>query len=389
MTVHVGVVARCLNTEHTRGMGRYVREVLRHGAADPAFTWTVFGNDEDQPMRVPAALASGVDVFPFRGDRFELWEQLGLPRRAVRRAVQVIHCTEGSLCWWQPVPTVVTVHDTLAWKERPDTVKDSLYWDHLQSAALRRCAAIITISQSSRRDIEARWPEVAHKVTVIPHGVGDEYLDPADDPTPSELQGGLGDTPYAVYLGGPLPRKRFDWAVRVLLASELSQLRLVACGFGAKAAESMRQAMPAEALSRVLFAPFLSDGQLRALYRGARAVLYPTLYEGFGFPALEAQASGAPVLFSPVSSLTDLVGPLSFTAAPGDLDAWVANLRRACAAVGRPVGPVSDAKHWARGFSWRASYEAHAQVYRQAAAHRGAAQQVPAGRNRDPGACHP
>jgi glycosyltransferase involved in cell wall biosynthesis len=367
MTVRVGVVARCLNTEHIRGMGRYVFEVLRHGAADPGFAWTVYGNDPGLPMQAPQALAGAVDVFPFRGDRFELWEQVGLPRRARVHGNQVLHCTEGALCWWQPVPTVVTVHDTLAWQERPPTVKDRVYWDHLQSEALRRCAAIITISESSRRDIEARWPDVAHKVTVIPHGVGDEYLDPGDNPAPGDLQRSLGDTPYAVYLGGPLPRKRFDWAVRVLLASELPQLRLVACGFGPEAASRARQALPAEAASRVDFAPFLADEQLRALYRGARAVLYPTLYEGFGFPALEAQASGVPVLFSRVSSLPDLVGPLSLTPEPDDLAAWAQHLRQACAPSARGPGLAEQAKAWARGFSWRASYEAHARVYRQVA----------------------
>ena len=365
MTMKVGLVACCLNTDHIRGMGHYVYEVMRQGAADPDFAWTVFGNDPSRSLKVPPGHAAAVDVFEFRGDRFSLWEQVGLPRRARARQLDVLHCTEGVLPWWQPLPTVVTLHDTMAFEGREDRFGARLYWDRLQVAALRRCAAIITGSQSARRDIVARWPDLAAKISVIPHGIAQEYLDPEDKPAPSQLQLDLGETAYILYVGGPIARKRLDWAVEVMLALGDPSLRLVACGYGAAAAEAARAKLPREAAERVVFAPFLSDEQLRALYRGARAALYPTLYEGFGFPAIEAQAAGTPVLFSPVSSLAELVGPLTWGVEPHDLQAWVAALRDVLSLPpATRTERAAEALKWARTFSWRASAEKHLSIYR-------------------------
>jgi glycosyltransferase involved in cell wall biosynthesis len=117
----------------------------------------------------------------------------------------------------------------------------------------------------------------------------------------------------------------------------------------------------------VLFLPFVEEQDMPALYRGAVAVLYPTEYEGFGFPALEAQAVGTPVLFSPVGSLAELAGPGAELLPPFDLQAWTATVRRLLA--GRSVSSVPNmqARAWARGFSWSECARRHLEVYEQAA----------------------
>ena len=367
--MRIGLVARCLNTDHVRGMGRYVHELLRHSAAVPGLEWRLFGDDSRHPMHAPAGLRGEVDVFTFRGDRFQLWEQLGLPLRLRRHQIDVLHCTEGTLPWWQPVPTVVTLHDTLAWQEHDGSAQAHRYFDQWLPAALHRCAHVITISESSRRDILAKWPRLADKLTVIPHGIGDEYLQPDGPAMPSPVQAGLGLAPYLVYLGGPLARKRFDWAERVLQALQMPALQLVACGFGAEARATAMQQVPPDMRAQVHFPPFLSQPELLALYRGAAAVLYPTLYEGFGFPVIEAQAAGAPVLFSPISSLQELVGPLSLLAPSEDLDGWCAAVREALALGAARPERAAQARAWAQRFSWRHSFEAHQQVYRAATSH--------------------
>ena len=211
MTVHVGVVARCLNTEHIRGSRPLASgSTAATARRTPAFTWTCSATTKTSRCRVPAALASGVNVFPSAATASSSGNSW--PAASCRAAAEVIHCTEGSLCWWQPVPTVVTLHDTLAWEERSDTVKDRLYWDHLQSR--RPCGAAQPSSPSaSRRAATSRRAGPRWRTRSPSSPTGRRRVPgPADDPTPSELQKGLGDTPYAVYLGGPLPRKRFEWA---------------------------------------------------------------------------------------------------------------------------------------------------------------------------------
>jgi alpha-1,3-rhamnosyl/mannosyltransferase len=116
----------------------------------------------------------------------------------------------------------------------------------------------------------------------------------------------------------------------------------------------------------VHFTPFLEDSELVTLYRGARAAIYPTLYEGFGFPAVEAQAAGTPVLFSPVSSLVDLVGPLAWTNESQDFDAWLATLHEVLLLPDAVrAEKAAQGIAWARRFSWRSSVEKHFAVYRE------------------------
>jgi alpha-1,3-rhamnosyl/mannosyltransferase len=362
------MVARCLNTEHIRGMGKYVYELLRHGQRHPELQWRLFGDDTRYGMVTPAGANASSEIFTFRGDRFRAWEQLGLPLRVARRRPDLLHATEGALALWQPVPTVVTVHDTLAWEERPDTLGERTYWDRLVPAGLKKCAAVVTISESSRNDILARWPWLEHKLTVIPHGIDEEYFQAEDSRIPDKLAREIGGAPYLVYLGGPMQRKRPDWAIEVLAASRQPGLKLVMCGFGSAARKSAQAALAPELQGRVLFAEFLQDAELRALYRGAQAVLYPTLYEGFGFPALEAQAAGTPVLFSALGSLKELIGPLALVVPPHDREAWVAAIDETANMGERRGERARAALQWARRFAWSESFRKHLDVYRRAGA---------------------
>lgn len=366
----VGLVARCLNTAHIRGMGRYVYELLEQSQTRSDLSWLLFGDDPRYPMTAPQAPRIQTDIFSFRGDRFEAWEQLGLPLRARQRRVDLLHCTEGTLPWWQPRPTVVTVHDTLMWEEREDGRFRHFYFERLMPQALRRCAAVITISESSRHDILARWPWLEPKLSVIPHGISADYFSDSLPALPDELQARLGDSPYIVYLGGPPPRKRFDWALQTFARSRHPGLKLVACGFGAAARSAALAQLPPQLQDRVLFAPFLSDAELRGLYGSSAAVLYPTLYEGFGFPAIEAQAAGVPVIFSPLGSLKELIGPLSLVVPAQDEQAWSAALDEALAlSQGEARAErAAAARAWARRFEWSVSFDKHLAVYRRAAA---------------------
>jgi glycosyltransferase involved in cell wall biosynthesis len=368
MSLKIGLVARCLNTEHVRGMGKYVYELLSHSQHHPEVRWHLFGDDLRYGMVTPPAANLTIDIFPFRGDRFRAWEQLGLPLRLRGMDLNLLHCTEGTLSLWQPKPTVVTLHDTLAFEERADALGARAYFDRLLPAALKACAHVITISESSRIDILARWPWLESKLTVIPHGIDEAYFRPDDAKLPESLEHRINGAAYAVYLGGPMKRKRADWAIEVLGASPRKDLKLVMCGFGSAARKEAAEAVPQELRTRVLFAEFLSDAELRALYRGASAVLYPTLYEGFGFPALEAQAAGVPCIFSALGSLKELIGPLAMIVPAHDRDAWVAALDEACTMGEAHLERARAAAKWVRQFRWSESFAKHYAVYQSVGA---------------------
>lgn len=369
--LRVGISATSLNTAHLRGMGKYLLEMCSQARPEDGVAWTLFAQDARRPMHRPREQQVQTDIFDFPGDRFQLWEQIGLPRRSRAHRLDLLHWAENTMAWWQPCPAVVTIHDTIPWEMENDTRWQHWYWHRLMPAAFRRSAAVVTISESSRRDILARWPDLEPRLTVIPHGIEAAYFEPPTSTLPASLTTALAGARFAVYLGGPMKRKRFDWALQTLATQADKTLKLVACGFGADAREAARKALPQELQGRVVFAEFLSDAELLALYREAVAVLYPTLYEGFGFPAVEAQAAGTPVIFSPLGSLAELVGPLTTLVPAEDAAAWSAALHEA---VMLPAdvreAKATRARDWAQGFRWAESYRRHLEVYRRVAAKR-------------------
>ena len=106
------------------------------------------------------------------------------------------------------------------------------------------------------------------------------------------------------------------------------------------------------------------------LFQNAAAVLYPTLYEGFGFPALEAQATGTPVLFSPVSSLRELAGPGARLLDPDDRRSWIGLCSKLLAQYSEGRTPDVSARRWAERFSWAEAAQRHLRVYEAAAQRR-------------------
>lgn len=363
--IRVGVDARCLNTDHLRGMGKYLLQVIEHARDAYDIDWVLFGDRPEQPFHAPQTPRARAEAFEFRGYRFHSWEQLGLPLRVRRAGVDVLHCAATTLPLWQRCNTIVTVHDTLLWQSPLRGPYERWYLRTLIPAALKKSAAIITISAQSKRDMLSLWPALEPKVHLIPHGVSDAYLELAEVSLPAKLRELVGGRPYALYIGGELDRKRFRWAVKVFERLNETRLTMAVCGFSRDGAAATSASLSETLRERVRFLPFISEPDMPALYQNAVAVLYPTLYEGFGFPAIEAQAVGTPVLFSALGSLQELMGPAAEVLPSDDMSAWVDTLRRLFTARERAGSPNRDARLWARRFSWRVSAERHVELYRR------------------------
>jgi alpha-1,3-rhamnosyl/mannosyltransferase len=202
---------------------------------------------------------------------------------------------------------------------------------------------------------------------VFPHGLSPRYLAPAIPPLPASLIAAGVRRPYLLYFGGEIPRKRLDWAIKVWQALGRSDVRLVLCGLAAPASATWRDALPAHLRDLVVPLPFVAENDVPSLYKHAEATLYPTLYEGFGFPALESQATGVPVLMSSVGSLKELSGPGAIVLPPDDFQAWVDACRRILYGDKPAAAP---SRQWARRFSWQRTLEQTLDVYRRAAAPR-------------------
>jgi glycosyltransferase involved in cell wall biosynthesis len=364
--LRVAIDARCLNVAHLRGMGKSVYEFITRTSHSGAIEWQLFADRPDQPVHVPDESCK-VSVFETRGYRFATWEQYSFPAAAARMRADLLHAPATTAPWWQPVPAVVTVHDTIPWQSDDDPHwRPGFYRDRVLPAAYHRASAVITVSQTSRRDILARWPALQPKLHVISPGVDERYLEATPDRRPIVIGDRIVAEPYLLYLGGADPRKRLMWALQAWWSSG-GGAAMVVCGLEAGAGERIRSSVPREARDRLIIAPFISEGEMPRVYMRAAAVLYPSLYEGFGMPVIEAQAVGTPVLFSDVGSLSELKGPGAVVLPVDDLQAWTRAIEAALQSESRSGGPDRVARAWAAQYSWDAYTSRTLDVYHSVA----------------------
>jgi glycosyltransferase involved in cell wall biosynthesis len=268
------------------------------------------------------------------------WYPHGLPRAA--RGLDVLHCPTFRGPVRSPVPVVVTVHD-LAVLRHPGTFNQ---WTRRYSRfAVPRVAKaarrLIAVSEFTRREIVELLGVPAERIRVIPNAVGEPFV--PDGPAAS------GD--YLLAVGTLEPRKNLAAAQQA--AQRLGiELRVVgARGWGDVQVDGWLGHVP--------------DEELAGLYRGARCLVYPSLYEGFGIPVLEAMACGAAVVTSRGGATEEVADGAAVLVDPLDETDIAAGIERAVAdrdALGR------RGVERARAFSWRDVADATVAVYREAAA---------------------
>jgi len=199
---------------------------------------------------------------------------------------------------------VVTIHDTV-WKRFPDTMPAPALWldRMLMPASLEQASAIICVSQFTASEVSHFWPEYADKCVVIPSAA----VQMADMPPKKEKQ------PYILFVGTSEPRKNLHRLLeafsRLVLNNRIEENLVIAGGSGWGKVDLASLAVGLNIQDRVFLKGQVEDEQLSQLYRGARCLVLPSLYEGFGLPVLEAMQFGVPVVVSETGSLREITGP--------------------------------------------------------------------------------
>jgi glycosyltransferase involved in cell wall biosynthesis len=264
---------------------------------------------------------------------------------------------------------VVTVHD-LIMLALPDARGSALFRLYIRMAAvgLRRARLVLTDSLCSASDIH-QFLHVPHdRLRIVPLAVDPSYH-PVDDLSAlariRERYGLAG--PFALYLGGLDRRKNVPRLIEAFRRTDLT-LDLAIAG----AAHSRnREAYPdlttaAEADPRIRLIGHVAESDKPALYSAARVFVYPSLYEGFGLPPLEAMACGTPAIVSNRSSLPEVAGDAAILVDPLDLDALAAALRRLNSDEGLRAQLVTEGQRRAAAFTWRRTAGATLACYREA-----------------------
>ncbi len=370
--MHIGLNLLFLVPGVVGGTETYAVSLLRSLAAlDRDNRYTLFVNEESRDsgwvrQENFATVVCAVRARS-RASRYA-YEQAVLPRLARRHGVDLLH----SLGYVSPLrlrcPSVVTVHD-LNYEAIPDsfTPLRRAVLRYFVPRGARRAETVLTLSEASRERIVARLGVPESKVVVTPCA--------ADRPTAggdadfAALGARLGiERPYLLALSSGSPHKNLARLVRAFarLAPD-GRPQLVVAGHEPTRGESLRALAQELGLGdSVRFTGYLSDHDLALVRRNATVFVFPSLYEGFGIPVLEAMEAGVPVVASNVASLPEVVGDAGRLVDPSSVDDIAAGLREVLADEALRQDLVRRGYRQLRRFSWESTARRTLEVYERA-----------------------
>ena len=366
--MRIGVDATPLLGART-GVGWYTHELIG-AVADQApgdrlallpISWRAARRPLDAPSRPNVSVVRL--PLPAR-PLWALWDRTGFPPVEWLVRCDVFHATNFVAPPSRRVPMVVTVHD-VGFLHHPETVSPAVRrMAALLPGVLRRAAAIIAVSGFTREELAGWLPEVTSKVTVVHNGSHARVA-------PTGAARAAAGAPYVLMLGTLEPRKNVPLALDALaiLRARKVDLRLVLAGGSSPLLD-----VPALLRDRNLGEPevtctgYVDDGRASELLAGARVVAFPSLYEGFGMPLVEAMEAGVPVVGVRAGATPETVGDAGLLVEPGDAEGFADALERAAFDEGTRADLIAAGHAQAQRFSWAKAGAATLAVYRQVSA---------------------
>ena len=293
--------------------------------------------------------------------------ELGRIVRAV--APDVTHCLHFPTPFPTPHPLVVTLHDIsplMVPGLMSSAAKRAVYRRQI-ARAVRIADRIVTDATFTVGELERVFPRAAGRIASIPIAA-DDFSAGEREPLPPPLAV-LASAPYVLSMGSTRSHKDLPTLLAAFarLAPARPNLRLLLVGHDVPGylARNLPAETPAAVLARVAFTGRVTDGQLRALYAGAAVFAFPSRYEGFGLPPLEAMALGAPVVVAHAASLPEVVGDAALLAPPGDPVALAHAIERILGDQSLRERLVAAGAARAAQLTWAATADATARVYRE------------------------
>jgi glycosyltransferase involved in cell wall biosynthesis len=357
------------------GIGRYTRELVSALVkSDSETTYILFSakRPASRPTSQPVPIAKNVTFREAQiGERwlYRIWYRLSLPLSVqwFTGDLDLFHSPDFVL---PPVrghiPTLLTVHD-LSFLHFPDTFTPSLvgYLNRVVPRSVRRASHVLADSEATKSDLIQAYNVPAEKVTVLFSGVSNDFHPVSDERLISHVRHkyGIGERPYVLSVSTLQPRKNFQMLIRAFKAvsARFPHTLVIAGGKGWLYEQIVDEIARQELEGRVLLVGFAADDDLPALYSGASLFAYPSIYEGFGLPLLEAMACGAPVLNSNASCLPEVAGDATVQLSPLDPSAWSEAIVSLLEDAPKRASMVAAGFLQARRFTWsRAAQELRA-----------------------------
>ncbi len=299
------------------------------------------------------------------------WEQVVQPLALKKEKVDLLHALAFVTPLLSPCPSVVTIYD-LSFLLYPESFKHSkrFYLGLFTRLSAKRARRIIAISESTKRDVVRLLGVPPEKVEVVYCGIDEAFRPLAEDQVATfRSKRGLPER-FILFVGTIEPRKnvaRLIEAFADLQTCKLANLKLVIGGAKGWFCEHVFARVEELGLEGdVMFPGYIPVSELPLWYNAAELFVYPSLYEGFGLPPLEAMACGTPVVAANTSSLPEVVGEAGLTVDPLDVEGLAEAMRRALSDEALRQEMRERGLQRAKGFSWTKTARETVQVYRRA-----------------------
>jgi glycosyltransferase involved in cell wall biosynthesis len=358
---------------HDFGIGTYIRNLLRQLARiDRDTEYVLLCREPD--LGIAAQLGPNFRSVREPSPNYSLREQIHVPWVLRRERPDVYHAPHYVLPVAVRCRSVVTIHDCIHLMF-PQYLPNRMAYAYARAsmwAAARRSDRILTVSEASKRDILSLFNVKPEKIVVVYNAIDEHFsATPSEEHIARIRERYQLDHKFVLYVGNIKPHKNL---VRLIEAfSELRRthddLKLLIIGDEISKLPALRRAVHRHKLHKyVRFLGYLKDDTLTVLYRLASVFVFPSLYEGFGLPPLEAMASGTPVVTSNVSSLPEVTGDAAVLVDPYDVDSIGDGMRRILDDPRLAEELRLKGLKRAREFSWERSVEKTQRVYREVAA---------------------
>jgi glycosyltransferase involved in cell wall biosynthesis len=331
--MRIGLDLRYLN-DHFPGIGRYALNLAQALVAYPHTFVCLYNPDLPNSRYAIQSLAANqnVEMVPTNAAPFSLREQIDLPRLVSRLHLSLLHSPYYIKPYRKlPCPSVVTIHDLIG-HFHPQTLAPRarytfriLVWLAIQSAT-----RLIAVSESGAHDLQAVYQIPKARITVTPEAAAPHFR-PQPPAAVAALRARLKlPQRYLLTVGSNKPHKNREHLILAWsqIEAKYQGVHLIIAGhYDPQYPQAQKLVEELDLSARVRFIHNVAEGDLPSLYTGAEAFIFPSLYEGFGLPVLEAMACGTPVICAQTSSLPEVAGEAAFLVDPHDLPGLVAGMQ--------------------------------------------------------------
>jgi glycosyltransferase involved in cell wall biosynthesis len=363
------------------GVGQHVLALIRALVASKSeHEFTLFVLDEDLPLF--EFTRGSMNIVPVRESHRApakniLWHQTELPRLVRQLQLDVLHVPSyRRMLWPRPCALVATIHDLAPFRvpKKYDALR-MFYGRVIVRQLAHRQDHIIAVSQETATDISRYFRVPSSRVTVVHNGLDHVRFTPGDRAEAASVLARRHDVraPFFLYVARlEHPAKNHARLIEAFTRFKTewpSPWQLVLCGSDWHGAEVIRDLARRSPFANDIRLPgFVPDSDLPTWYRAANVMVYPSLFEGFGLPPLEAMASGCPVLASSIGAVSEVCADAAATVDPYDVHAITRELTALARSEARRDYLRGAGLARARQFDWRHTAAATLQIYERAAA---------------------